>query len=67
MNLDIAGSLKSFINNSRHILYVSYKPSQERFNRTAKIIIIGILVIGILGLVIAILVSLLTTGGLSLV
>ena len=67
MNLDIPGRLRSFISNARHIMYVSYKPTQERFNRTAKIIIIGILVVGMLGFVIAIIVSLLTTGGLSLV
>ncbi len=58
---------KNFIDNARHILYVSYKPTPDRFKRTAKLIIIGILVIGTMGFVIAIIVSLATTGGFSLI
>lgn len=61
------GNLKSFITNARHILYVSYKPGNDRFRRTAKIIIFGIVIIGLLGFVIAIIVSLLVYGNLSFV
>ncbi len=63
--MDIIGNLSSFITNARHILYVSYKPGPDRFKRTAKIIILGILVIGLLGFFIAILVSLAVYGNLS--
>ncbi len=60
-------SLRSFIQNSRHIINISYKPSQIEFNKSAKIIILGILLIGVLGLVFAIVVSLIVTGTLSLI
>ncbi len=65
--MSIIANLQSFVNNSRHILYVSYKPSNDRFRRTAKIIIFGILIIGLTGFVIAIIISLLVYGNLSFV
>lgn len=63
--MGIIVNLQSFITNARHILYVSYKPSQDRFKRTAKIIILGIAIIGLTGFIIAIIVSLLVYGNLS--
>jgi protein translocase SEC61 complex gamma subunit len=65
--MNIVGGIKSFIANSKHIMYVSYKPTHDRFVRTAKIIIVGILLVGALGFIIAIIISLITTGTLSLV
>lgn len=60
MNLNISAKLKSFIANSKHVMSISYKPGPVEFNRTARIIIIGILVIGVIGFIISILVSLVT-------
>ncbi|MCL5115353.1 MAG: protein translocase SEC61 complex subunit gamma, partial [Candidatus Marsarchaeota archaeon] len=44
-------NIKNFISNARHILYVSYKPNEQRFKRTAKIIILGIVLIGVIGFI----------------
>ncbi|HUC38715.1 MAG TPA: protein translocase SEC61 complex subunit gamma [Candidatus Acidoferrum sp.] len=65
--MNIMLSIRSFITNARHIMYVSYKPSNERFKRTAKLIILGILTVGGMGFIIAIIVSLLVYGSLSFV
>ncbi len=67
MNMNVIASLKAFWQNSRHIINISYKPSQLEFNKSAKIIILGILLVGILGLVLAIVVSLAVSGTLSLI
>ncbi|MCL5430378.1 MAG: protein translocase SEC61 complex subunit gamma [Candidatus Marsarchaeota archaeon] len=53
-------NLKAFIQNSKHILNISYKPSNEEFSKTARIIIIGILIIGVVGFVISVLVSIIS-------
>lgn len=52
--------LKAFWSNSKHIMHTSYKPSGVEFNKTAKIIIIGILIIGFLGFIISLIISFLT-------
>jgi protein translocase SEC61 complex gamma subunit len=65
--MNLIANLKSFIVNSRHILYVSYKPSPDRFKRTAKIIILGIALIGMIGFIIAIIISLLVYGNLTFI
>ena len=56
------GKLKKFIDNSKHVLSVSYKPTDAEFRKSAKLIIFGILLMGALGYVISILVSLIITG-----
>ncbi|MGH2638527.1 MAG: protein translocase SEC61 complex subunit gamma [Rhabdochlamydiaceae bacterium] len=61
----IVQKLKTFIDNARHVLSISYKPTNEEFKRSAKLIIIGILIIGAIGFVIGIIVSLLISGSLS--
>ncbi len=60
-------NIKNFISNARHILYVSYKPNEQRFKRTANIIILGIVLIGVIGFIIAIIISLLVAGNFSLI
>ena len=65
--MGILDSIKKFIDNSRHVLSISYKPNRPEFERAAKLIIFGILLIGVVGFVIAILVSLIITGSLSLI
>ncbi len=67
MNFNIINSLKNFYSDSKRIISISYKPSGEEFNKSAKIILFGILLIGVTGLVIAIIISLIITGTLSLV
>lgn len=58
--------LKNFVDNSKHVLSVSYRPTRDEFDRSAKLIIVGILLIGALGFVISVAVSLIVTGTLSL-
>ena len=65
--MNLVSNLKSFITNARHILYVSYKPSPDRFKRTAKIIILGIALIGMIGFIIAIIISLAVYGNLAFI
>ncbi len=65
--MSLITNFRNFITNARHILYVSYKPSEDRYKKTAKIIIIGIVIIGTMGLIIAIVISLLVAGNFSLV
>jgi protein translocase SEC61 complex gamma subunit len=67
MNFNIIKSIRDFYSDSRRILAISYKHTGEEFNKSAKIILLGILIVGALGLIIAIIVSLIITGTLSLV
>jgi protein translocase SEC61 complex gamma subunit len=55
-------NFKVFINNSKHVVSVSYKPSDAEFRKSAKLIIFGILLMGALGFVISIIVSLIISG-----
>ncbi|MEM3827408.1 MAG: protein translocase SEC61 complex subunit gamma [Candidatus Micrarchaeaceae archaeon] len=67
MNFNIIGALRNFYNDSKRIISISYKPSTDEFNKSAKIILLGILIIGVLGLILAVIISLIITGTLSLV
>lgn len=62
MNLNLAAKFKNFITNSKHVLNISYRPTNEEFKRSAKIIILGIIAIGVMGFVIGIIISFITTG-----
>jgi protein translocase SEC61 complex gamma subunit len=57
MNINIMPKLRTFFTNSKHILNISYKPSNEEFNRSARIILLGILIIGALGFIISIIIG----------
>ena len=65
--MDILGSLKKFRENARHVLSISYKPTPDEFSKAAKLIIFGILLIGVVGFVLAIIISLIITGSFSLI
>jgi protein translocase SEC61 complex gamma subunit len=65
--MSIRGKFRQFIDNSKHVMSVSYKPNSEEFNKSAKLIIVGILLLGFLGLIIAVVVSLLVTGSLAFI
>ena len=60
MNFNIRQRITSFIDNSRHVLNVSYKPDIAEFNRTARIIILGILLIGLVGFIISVIIGYIT-------
>lgn len=62
MNLNVVGRLKAFIDNSRHVLNISYRPTNEEFKKSAKMIIITILIIGFAGFLIGIVVTFISTG-----
>jgi protein translocase SEC61 complex gamma subunit, archaeal and eukaryotic len=59
MNLNIISIFKSFFSSSKRIINISYKPSRHEFNKSIRIIIIGILIIGLLGFVMSIIIGLL--------
>ena len=65
--MKLTEKFKKFTTNSRHVLSISYKPTKEEFNKAAKLIIFGILIIGAMGFVLAIVISLIITGSLSLI
>jgi protein translocase SEC61 complex gamma subunit len=53
MKLNPIPRIKSFINDSKRIFGVSYKPNMDAFKRTLKIILIGILILGVMSYVIS--------------
>ncbi|ASI13474.1 preprotein translocase subunit SecE [Candidatus Mancarchaeum acidiphilum] len=65
--MNVYEKFKSFLSNSRHIIDISYKPESREYDRSAKIIILGILLLGVVGFIIAVIISLLVTGTLSMV
>ncbi|HIH50676.1 MAG: protein translocase SEC61 complex subunit gamma [Candidatus Micrarchaeaceae archaeon] len=65
--MDVLGKIRKFMANSKHVLSISYKPTKGEFNKAARLIIFGILLIGAVGFVMAIIVSLIITGSLSLI
>jgi protein translocase SEC61 complex gamma subunit len=65
--VNIQTSIKKFITNARHVMSISYKPTREEYEKAAKLIILGILLLGTIGFIVAILVSLVITGSLSLI
>jgi protein translocase SEC61 complex gamma subunit len=65
--MKITEKLGKFITNARHVLSISYKPTKQEFNKAARLIIFGILLIGSIGFVMAIVISLIITGSLSLI
>lgn len=54
--------IKKFIENAKHVMSISYKPTPEEFNKAARLIIFGILLIGTIGFVLSIIVSLIING-----
>ncbi|MCL4387864.1 protein translocase SEC61 complex subunit gamma [Candidatus Marsarchaeota archaeon] len=67
MDMNVVRRLRSFWVNSRHIINISYRPKNDEFKKTAKVIIIGILIVGVLGLVLGVIISLAIAGNLSLI
>ncbi len=65
--MDINATFKKFIDNSKHVMAISYKPNRDEFERSAKLIIFGILLIGTIGFIMALIISLVITGSLTLI
>ena len=65
--MSIIDNLKKFVDNCKHVLSISYKPSEQEFSKSAKLIIRGILLIGFIGFMVAVVVSFIITGSLSLI
>ena len=65
--MDIVKSIKKFIDDSRHVLSISYKPTEQEFNKSIKVILLGIALIGAIGFILAIVISLVITGSLILI
>ncbi|MDE1860375.1 MAG: protein translocase SEC61 complex subunit gamma [Candidatus Micrarchaeota archaeon] len=53
-------AIREFFESTRHIMAVSYKPGMDTFKRTLKIVLVGILILGILGFVISQIVAFIT-------
>ncbi len=64
--MGILDKLQRFMSDSRHVLSMSYRPSADEFNKSAKVIIVGILLVGTLGFVISLIISLIMSGTLPI-
>jgi protein translocase SEC61 complex gamma subunit len=58
MAFDPMGSISRFYANSKQIISISNKPSNDEFMRTLKVVLFGTMVLGIFGFVISLLVGL---------
>lgn len=61
VNLNLTKKLKGFYSDSMHILSISYKPDVDTFKRTLKIVLLGIIIIGLLGFIISLIIKFITT------
>ncbi len=59
INLNPIPRLKRFYADSKHIISVSYKPDANTFKRTLKVVLIGVIILGTLGFIIAEIINLL--------
>ncbi|MHB1830533.1 MAG: protein translocase SEC61 complex subunit gamma [Candidatus Micrarchaeaceae archaeon] len=57
MKFDPVNSIKSMYSDSKHVMSVSYKPDIETFKRTLKVVLIGIILLGILGFIIYLIIN----------
>lgn len=65
--MNVLQSIKKFITDSKHVLSISYKPTEQEFNKSIRVILLGIAIIGVMGFVLAIIISLVITGSLALI
>ncbi|MEM0201156.1 MAG: protein translocase SEC61 complex subunit gamma [Candidatus Micrarchaeaceae archaeon] len=57
MKLNISSRLKSFYSNSKHVMSVSYKPDIDTFRKTIKVVLIGTILLGVIGLIISLIIG----------
>ena len=55
--MNVVGKLKDFYSDAKHVMSVSYKPDMDTFKRTLKIVLIGIILLGILGFTIYLIIN----------
>ncbi len=53
IKLDPIKIVKDFYSDAKHVSSVSYKPDMDTFKRTLKVVLIGIIILGILGFLIS--------------
>jgi protein translocase SEC61 complex gamma subunit len=58
MAFDPITSVKRFISDSKHIMSLSSKPSNDEFKRTLKVVLFGTIVLGVFGFVVSLIVGL---------
>ena len=59
--MDVFKPFRNFYSDSKHVLGVSYKPDADTFKRTLKVVLLGILILGVLGFVISVIINFITT------
>lgn len=57
MNFHPIKSFKDFYSDAKHVMSVSYKPDMDTFKRTLKIVIIGIILLGVLGFILYVIIN----------
>jgi protein translocase SEC61 complex gamma subunit len=58
MKIEPHKKIKNFYNDSKRVLSTSYKPTNESFMKTFKMVILSIVLIGALGYVISLVIGL---------
>ena len=48
--------------NSKHVMSVSYKPGTDAFVRTTKVVLLGTILLGVVGFILSIIISLVAAG-----
>ena len=57
MKFNPISGIKGFYSDAKHIASVSYKPDVDTFKRTLKVVLLGIIILGILGFVISLIIN----------
>ncbi len=57
LNIHPIKSLKEFYSDAKHVASVSYKPDSATFKRTLKVVLVGILILGVLGFIISFIIN----------
>lgn len=55
--MSVLQKLKDFYSDAKHVMSVSYKPDMDTFKRTLKVVLIGIILLGILGFLIYLIIN----------
>jgi protein transport protein SEC61 subunit gamma-like protein len=60
--MDVIKNIKDFIENSKRVMNISYKPTMDEFKKSAKVVLFGILLIGVSGFIIGFIIYYIITG-----
>lgn len=58
MKLNPIPKIRQFLDDSKRMINISYKPGMNEFKRTLKIVLLGTIVLGIMGYIISIIIGL---------